>query len=134
VKEIGKNQLKAIWAQSHRMGLNGESLHEFVENQTRKKSLRTLTHTEAQQILLQLQQKKSGKIQTGEEGSERGNHISFSQIDFIHGLAKEMDWNRFRTQRLTQRMYGLRKLERMNKKQASGLIEALKAIKKRKAA
>jgi hypothetical protein len=73
-------------------------------------------------------------MRKNKKGSERLNGISEFQIIFIHGLAREMDWDRVRIQRLIQRMYGLKELEEMDKKQASGLIEALKAIKNRRAA
>lgn len=134
MKKIGKNQLRAIWAQTHQMGLNEKSLRQFVESETGKKSLRSLTPVEAQKILFHLRQKRLNKIRKEEKGSEGLNYISEFQISFIHGLTREVDWDRSRIQRLTQRMYGLKELEKMNKKQASGLIEALKAIKNRRAA
>ena len=58
----------------------------------------------------------------------------FEQMVFMGALSNQIGWDQWRVLRLAQRMYGIRQLKDLKVREASGLIEALKAMKRRRAA
>ena len=131
---ISKQQIKAIWALAHRAGLEEEELRELVESFTGEKSIRSLSQEEAGEIIEDLLLKGGETDWAFREAigaKERGTQ---AQMAFIGGLSRQMGWDQSRTLRLARRMYGVQELMNLKTRQASGLIEALKAIRRRRAA
>jgi hypothetical protein len=131
--EITKRQIKAIWTLAHRSGLLEEDLRLRMEAAWGKKSIRSLTQREARELIERLLihisvGKDARPAMTGSRDAP-----SASQMAFIEGLAGRLEWDSWRLNRLARRMYGVRSLEDLKTRQASGLIEALKAIQKRSA-
>lgn len=116
MERITKKQLRAIWALAHRTGLNEEDLHVRTKLFFGKNSIRSLTKQEASRVIEYL-------LHKGE--------TTRAQITLIKILTAQMGWSRQHLNGLAQKMYGKRELGDLNVRQASGLIEALKAIKVR---
>lgn len=130
---ISKRHLKAIWALAHRAGLQEEDLHIFVESLTGKKSIRSLTGEEAKQVIRALLLKAGAGLILF-SGREKAGRVTRAQMAMLGGLADQMGWDGKRLLGLARRMYGVKRLMDLEVKQASGLIEALKAMKQRMAA
>jgi hypothetical protein len=131
---ISKKQIKAIWALAHREGLEEEELRKLVESFTGKKSIRSLSQQEAGEIIedLLLKGVKAGwAFQRAMDKEKRGTR---AQIAFIGGLSRQIGWDQSQALGLARRMYGVQELTNLKVNEASGLIEALKAIRRRWAA
>ena len=131
---ISKQQLKAIWALSHRTGLNEEDLRSLVEAFSGKKSIRSLSRQAASEIIERLLLKGEGTDSAFQETIGQKERGTRAQMVLIGELSGQMGWDQSRLLRLVQRMYGVRQLTDLKIRQASGLIEALKAMRRRQAA
>lgn len=124
---ISTRQMKAIWALSHRAGLDEEGLHALVAARTGRASLRELRRTEAAALIDELLAKVSGRPRA----PQKVGAVTRPQQALLARLADEMGWGPERLPALARRMYGAGAIRDLTVKQASGLIEALKAIAKR---
>ena len=106
----------------------------MVESSTGKKSIRSLSKQEAREIIEDLLLKGGGADLISQEAIGEKGRGTRAQMVFIGALSRHMGWDQRRLQRLAQRMYGVRQLADLRVRQASGLIEALKAMKMRLAA
>lgn len=121
---ISPRQLKAIWALSHRVGLDEGALHALVASRTGRASLRELRRSEAAAIIDELLAKVSGRAAV----PQKVGAATRAQQALLARLAEEMEWPPERLPALARRMYGAPGIRDLTVKQASGLIEALKAI------
>jgi hypothetical protein len=131
MERITKKQLRAIWALAHRTGLNEEDLHVRTELFFGKNSIRSLTKQEASRVVEYLLQKGEVMEKIPERIVDIEGIITRAQIMLIEKLTDQMGWSVRHLNGLAQKMYGARELGGLNVRQASGLIEALKAIKLR---
>jgi hypothetical protein len=129
--EITKRQIWAIWALAHRAGLKEEDLRSLIDGTWSKRSLRSLTRQEAGRMIEHLLTTNGTVEVIPTQGAEIRGSPSMAQMAFMEKLIRELEWDRLRLYRLARRMYGVRHLEDLNSRKASGLIEALKAIRKR---
>jgi hypothetical protein len=127
VTGISPRQLKAIWALSHRAGLDDDALHALVASRTGRASLRELRRAEAAAVIDELLAKVSG----GAPAPQKRGAATRAQRALLARLAGELEWPPERLPALARRMYGAGSLPELTVKQASGLIEALKAMAKR---
>lgn len=144
MEAITKRQIKAIWALAHHGGLNAEDLHRQIESSVGKRSLRQLSREEAARVIQGLLPKlddrdwmlddSEGNLSSTSISHPVSNPYTSAQMAFMGRLIWEMGWDQKRLLRLAYRMYGVRRLADLTVRQASGLIEALKAIGKRHAA
>jgi hypothetical protein len=128
---ISIRQLKAIWALAHRAGFTEEDLHSLVESFSGKKSIRSLNRQEARQVIEDLLFKVEGSDLPSLEATGEEGKITRAQMILMEGLSRPMGWDLQRLLRLARKMYGAGNLVDLKVRQASGLIEALKAIKRR---
>jgi hypothetical protein len=124
VTGISPRQLKAIWALSHRAGLDDGALHVLVASRTGRSSLRELRRTEAAAVIDELLAKVSGRV----GAPQKAGAATRAQQALLTRLAGDLEWPSERLPALARRMYGAGALRELTVKQASGLIEALKAI------
>ena len=122
--------LRMIWglAKSPELSMSGEELHMFVEARTGKESLKELTQKERNTVARALMGLKpeAPKGQTGNPVTER-------QRQKLKELASEAGWdNPARLNGLACKMFGVERVEWLNGAQCSKLIEAMKAMNKRK--
>ncbi|MBI3352266.1 MAG: DUF1018 domain-containing protein [Nitrospirae bacterium] len=128
---ISKKQMRAIWALSNRLGLQEEDLHARVESISGKKSIRALTKSEARHVIEDLlllagSQKRGSEKSTLEKGK-----VTQAQMDFIYETGRKIGWKKEHIFGLAKKMYRVSQLKNLRVEQASGLIEALKAIQNR---
>jgi hypothetical protein len=124
VTGISPRQLKAIWALSHRVGLDDRELHALVAARTGRVSLRELRRSEAATVIDELLAKVSGRA----PAPRKPGAVTRAQQALLARLADELEWPPERLPALVRRMYGTHALRELTVKQASGLIEALKAM------
>jgi hypothetical protein len=131
---ISSKQLRVIWALASRLGFSAIELHMRVESMTGKKSIRMLGREEAQKVIGDLiLMAGETPLPMKEEAEERFGGTD-AQIAFINGLTQQLGWNFKQLEGLAKKMFGIGRLRDLTVRQASGLIEALKAISKRHAA
>ncbi len=131
---ISNKQLRAIWALANRLVFSATELHLRVESMTGKKSIRMLSREEAQKVIGDLLSMAGEAPLRIKEEAEEGFGGTDAQIAFIIGLTRQLGWNLKQVEGLAKKMFGIRRLGELTVKQASGLIEALKAIRNRHAA
>ncbi len=129
MEKITKKQLKTIWALAHRAGLKEEELHILMKSVFGKSSVRSLTKHEAGRVVEHLLHKGEEKYTISKRMMDRKEGTTTAQVAFIERLTVQMGWSQNYLRGLARRMYGVRQLKDLNVRQASGLIEALKAIK-----
>jgi hypothetical protein len=128
---ITKPQLRTIWMLSHRRNMNESMLRRWVTAVSGQTSLRRLTVAEAAQLIDVLWNPLATMEVLGREAAQHHDLVSHSQQWMINRLAAKLGWNRHQVMGLAQRMYGRLRRESLNQEEASGLIEALKAIRDR---
>ncbi|MFZ5863107.1 MAG: phage protein GemA/Gp16 family protein [Nitrospirota bacterium] len=126
---ITSRQLKALWALSHRAGLDDAALHALVASRTGRASVRELLQREAGALIEELAAAVEGRPVV----VTRPGAATRAQEAMLARLADEMRWPPERLPALARRMYGARAIGELTVKQASGLIEALKAMATRAA-
>lgn len=130
--------LRTIWglAKSPELHMSDEELHVLVSGHTGKDSLKKLTKREIALVAGVLaDMKDSAKRQNRQNShpSARGNPATANQRKKVWKLAQELDWtNPARVDGMCKRMFRVDKVEWLNYKQCSDLIEALKEMVERK--
>lgn len=134
---ITPRQIRAIWALANRIGWDEETLRKKMESHSGKRSIRSLSRQEARNLIEELFLKVSGPVIqhefTRQKDISRGIATP-AQLALIRELGERIEWNEWRILRLAYRMYHVSQLVELEVRQASGLIEALKAIASRHAA
>lgn len=125
--------LKTVWglAKSPELQLTSEELHLLVAGYIGKDSLKELNGREILLVVQELQKRKdSAKRRTGE--TFPGNAVTVHQRKKIAQLAEALGWKEEkRVNGLTQKMFGVARVEWLDYQQCSKLIEALKAMVRR---
>ena len=126
--------VRTIWglAKSEELRMTDEELHLVVMAQTGKESIRKLTKKEIARVVYVLSQMK--------ESSRRGREARMPLYDGttqnprrkVYKLMQALEWNEKRINGMCRRMFKIDRLEWLNYKQISDLIEALKAMLDRK--
>ncbi len=122
-----------IWALSHQRGLAEAALRQWIEAVSGQTSLRRLTAGQASQLIEGLQGRTKDATAFRASVAERAGRMTVAQQRFIEQLAGEMGWSVRQVMGLAQHMYGRSPGESLTRFQASGLIEALKAMGRRAA-
>ncbi|WP_283681243.1 regulatory protein GemA [Parablautia sp. Marseille-Q6255] len=122
--------IRTIWglAKCDELRMTDEELHLVVMAQTGKESIRKLTKKEITRVVYVLSQMK--------ESSRRGREVRTPQYDGttqnqrrkVYKLMQSLGWNEKRINGMCRRMFKIDRLEWLNYKQISDLIEALKAM------
>jgi hypothetical protein len=129
VTRITPRQLKALWALSHRAGMDDREVHELVAARTGRASVRDLSRAEAGGLIDELSAKLEGRLLR----PQRPGGITRSQEARLARCAEEMGWSPERVGALARRMYGVPHVLALTMRQASGLIQALTVIAARNA-
>ena len=120
-----------LWgiAKSGELSLSSDELHEFVYGQTGKTSIKKLTKRELSLVIAAL-----GNLKDMAAGKKKpGNPATEEQRKKIYILMRKLGWkdNR-RINGMARRMFKIDRIEWLDYTQCSKLIEALKAMLKRK--
>lgn len=130
-----KPTIKTLWgiAKSAQLSLTDEELHLLVSAHTGKDSIRALTPGELRLMAGVLGSMKDAASRN-EKGRKqaRGNVGTANQRKKVHRLAEALGWEkRSRIDGLCRKMFGVERLEWLDYRQCSKLIEALKCMVER---
>jgi len=124
--KITPRQIKALWGGAARVHVPEGVLRDWVTTRTAKRSIRALTKVEASRLI--------GELLDVEAGLAEGlstNRMTAAQVAWIRVHAEMMGWDERRVFGLSGKMYHGKGIRVLSRKEASGLIEALKAIGER---
>lgn len=130
--------LRVIWglAKSPELHMSDEELHVLVSGHTGKDSLRQLTKRElalVAGVLAEMKDSAKRQSRRNNHPSARGNPATVNQRKKVWKLAQELGWtNPARVDGMCKRMFQMDKVEWLNYRQCSDLIEALKEMVERK--
>jgi Bacteriophage Mu, GemA protein len=133
VMKATTRQMRMIWALSHQRGMTEAALRKWIEAVSGQTSLRRLTTGQASQLIEGLQDKSKDVTVFCASLAERADRMTAAQQQLIEQLAGALGWSARQVTGLTQHMYGRSPRESLTRSQASGLIEALKAMGRRAA-
>jgi DNA-directed RNA polymerase subunit F len=126
-------QVKAIFAEGKKRGLDGESLRDTVESVTRRtRHIRDLTYSEAEQIIQKLKgegfvPRRTLQYRRAKQGIKQV--VQESQLKLIAELASQRNWSAETLKNFCKRQC---KHERpRTTEDANKVIEALKSMNKR---
>ena len=124
VEGITKKQMRALWASAHRAGLTEEELRALTASLWGRRSIRDLTVVEASRLIEKLQD-------TGNRDAipfQTSGRLTLAQARWIDALGKKIGWDPPHVLGLAKRMYSVERMDDLTRKEASGVIEALKAL------
>lgn len=128
-----KASIRQLWglAKSKELGLTDDELHEIVYHYTGKASIKELNQKELQICVIALSSLKD--LANKKRKDYRGGESTENQIKKIRKLAEELGWKgRSRLSGMCKRMFKKDAVEWLDYTECSKLIEALKAMAKRK--
>lgn len=126
-------QLRAIFAEGKKRGLDHDRLRDMAESITRRtRSLKELTKPEAESMLRTLKGNRFTPLRTLQHRRQR-EHIDQvvqpAQLKLIAELATQRGWSAETTLKFCERQCGHKRP--LTTKQANSVIEALKAMNRR---
>lgn len=127
-------QLRMIWSLCHQRGFDESTLRAWVSAVSGQPSLRALSVSEASRLIEGLRDRTVELESFRDRVAQRADRISPGQEGTIAHLAHELGWNERQLMGLARRMYRRTRRDALTQREASGLIEALKAIGRRRAA
>lgn len=118
--------ISAIWALGNKLGMDSEDIHVVVERETGKSSMRKCTDKQLVKVL------DAMKLIGGIEQQRRGG-ITDKQLRYISILEHELGWydNPDRLRGFIKKMCNVEHVKWLTLKQASNVIEGMKALLKR---
>ena len=126
-------QLRAIFAEGRKRGLDHEGLQDMAESVThRTRSLRELTHAEAESLLRRLKGDEFVSLRTVQHRRQRQGIeqvVQPGQLALIAKLASQRHWASEALMGFCERQCGFARPRTTT--QANKIIEALKAMNKR---
>ena len=122
--------VRTIWglAKCEELRMTDEELHLVVMAQTGKESIRTLTPKERSRVVYVLSQMKESSRRGREARMPMCDGTTQNQRRKVYKLMQALGWNEKRINGMCRRMFKIERLEWLNYKQISDLIEALKAM------
>lgn len=130
ILKITPKQIRALWGFASRLTLPEEELREWIFRRTGKNSLRALTRPQASRLIEEISRK--GERRAGL--SPLHHEMTPGQAGILALLEREIGWDDRRLLGLARKMYHVERLQALRPEEAAGLIEALKAIRRRNAA
>ena len=122
--------MRTLWglAKCEELRMTDEELHLVVMAQTGKESIRTLTQKEMSRVVYVLSQMKESSRRGREARMPMCDGTTQNQRRKVYKLMQALGWNEKRINGMCRRMFKIERLEWLNYKQISDLIEALKAM------
>jgi hypothetical protein len=127
------NQVRAIFAEARRIGLDDEALRDLVESATRRtRSISALTHKEAEVVIRKLKGNSFVPLRTlqyrrQKQGVEQV--VQPAQLKLIAELASQRNWSAETLIKFCRRQCGYTRPRTTN--QANKIIEGIKAMNRR---
>lgn len=127
--------VRTLWgiAKSPELSMTGEELHLVVQAQTGKDSLKALTKNELRRVAYVLGQMKDSASGRKKHRPSTCSNATDNQRRKIYILQKELGWDSDpkRLAGFVKRMFRVDRVEWLDYRQCSDLIEALKAMTER---
>lgn len=122
--------IRTIWglAKCDELRMSDEELHMVVMAQTGKASIRKLTQKEISHVIYVLMQMKDSSRRGREARMQMCDGTTQNQRRKVYKLMQELGWNEKRINGMCRRMFKIDRLEWLDYKQISDLIESLKAM------
>lgn len=136
-KKVPKHNvtIRTLWglAKSPQLQMTGEELHLVVQAQTGKDSMKDLTEAERRRIAYVLGEMKDSAAGKKKRPVSVGGSATDNQRRKIYMLQRELGWdtNPKRLNGFIKRMFRVDRVEWLDYRQCSELIEALKAMLER---
>ena len=127
MRKITSRQIRALWGYAALLKVPEEKLRKWIYVETGKGSLRELSLLEASRLIGGMEWEM--KLKVGSHLSR--NRMTGAQFRKIVRMEAEIGWDQERISGLAGKMYRAERLQDLDQKKASGLIEALKAIQER---
>ncbi len=127
-RKITPKQIRALWGYASRLVIPEEDLREWVFRRTGKSSLRALSRPQASRLIEEIARKWE------EKGTPSRHRMTPGQGRILSLLERDIGWDDRRLLGLAKKMYHVERLQTLQAEEAAGLIEALKAIRRRRAA
>lgn len=128
--------IKTIWglAKSPELSLSDEDLYTIILRETGKDSMRKLSQKQINKVCSTLFRMKDAF--KGKRTDTRGNRMTRAQRHKIYMLTGELGWNNnnARINGFVKKLFGVARLEWLDQKQCSRLIETLKSMVERETA
>ena len=129
-KRITPKQIRALWGYATRLTITEEDLRRWIFSRTGRSSLRALTRPQASRLIEEMVE----KWERGEAISHLHHPLTEGQARVLALLERDLGWDDRRLLGLARKMYHVERLQALRPEEAAGLIEALKAIRRRRAA
>lgn len=127
------SQVQAIHAEAKRRGLNDETLHDLVEDATRRtRSIAALTHAEAQQVIQRLKGNSFVPLRTLQHRRKQAGIqqiVTDDQQTLIAALATQRAWSPETLRKFCQRQ--CKRDRPLTTAEANKVIEGLKRMNRR---
>ena len=130
-RKITPLQIRALWGYASRLMIPEEDLREWVFRRTGKSSLRALSRPQASRLIDEIAHKWEARDRPG---VLHPHPMTSGQARILTALEGDIGWDDRRLLGLARKMYHVERLKALQPEEAAGLIEALKAIRRRKAA
>ena len=127
------NQVRAIFAEGHKRGLDDEGIRDVVESSTRRtRSVRELTHAEAEAVIKQIKGREFIPLRTLQYRRQKQGIkqvVTQAELNLIAQLASQRDWPAETLVKFCVRQCGHHPLRTTD--DANKVIEGLKAMNRR---
>jgi len=127
MRKVTPRQIRAIWGYAALLKVPEEKLRRWIYAETGKGSLRELSLLEASRLIGDMEWEMKLKV----SGPLSRGRITADQFRKIGRMGAEIGWDQERILGLAGKMYRVERVQDLDQKKASGLIEALKAIQDR---
>lgn len=127
---VTPRQIRALWGYASRWKIPEPDLREWVHRRTGKRSLRSLTRLQASRLIEEME-RKSG---TRDRILPARDRMTAGQARLLAALERGIGWDDLRLLGLAGKMYHVERLQGLRESEAAGLIEAIKAIYRRREA
>lgn len=129
-RKITPKQIRALWGYANRLRIPEEDLREWISRRTGKHSLRALTRPQASRLIEEI----ARKWEANGRPAVSPHPMTLGQARILRTLEGDIGWDDRRLFGLAKKMYRIERLQDLQPKEAAGLIEAMKAIRRRKTA
>lgn len=124
--KVTPKQIKALWAKAGRARIPERELRGWAYSRTGKRSIRALSKREASRLIGELHDVEAGQV-----GLLSSDRMTAAQAGWIGALGGMIGWDERQLVGLARKMYHGKGMRALSRREASGLIEALKAIGER---
>ncbi|MFQ5580009.1 MAG: phage protein GemA/Gp16 family protein [Nitrospiria bacterium] len=125
--KVTPKQIRALWTLSGRVRIPEHEVRGWVAARVGKRSIRALSKREASLLISELLE-----VMAGRAPLYSAHRMTSAQEMWIGALGEMIGWSESRISGLAKKMYSEKGMRTLSRREASGLIEALKSISERR--